>query len=1296
MGLLGYDPPPVVDVITGTSAGGINAAALALAQANSSGDLEILKHLWIRHGQIGDLFRGPFKSGPPSLLRGDDYFYPQIQFAFRQLTKDYTRATKRAPSTGDTPTAEQASDSVGVRPIDLTITATLLTPVQMLSVDDLGTAMTQPQHAGLFQFRGGFARNAADTGPGDVFAVEELPRTVDALALAARATAGFPVAFEPTFVPVLCQTGCPDDRPDMVVFADWARTDTDMSRFAVDGGVLANTPTKPALAGIRRQEVASTLTRRVLILVHPHATYATTKDIRERPDIAATPPTLVDGLTGVLKAASSVGSKTYVEEIQAHNEEALRSRDGRLATLVQFNPNTLAQFLCIEGVPQPAWQLLRAMRKRRAARVLAIQIRDGVTTPFSKLIEYASDVLTEEDGTDGLPFLPPAPPSDTDFEQNNWRWGLDFAVGITALVTDLLRALLSNPAAIPEMTASGAEFRNVVLAEARRAWTVAANGGVSLWAIGATEIADRGAPAENGSTETDSTNGRPEGEVIRERLRTGISKYRSRMCPREGASDVESDGARVLDIMLGVSEALLRVTALLDTDDARAALANQPQSASVTPRLTASLLENSNPLRRQTDLADPDRQNVLKRMVEVELISYLLAEHSVTENEGPTTPIEFVQLSAQVKQDFATGFSSDDKLAGMSLNRFGAFLKRSWRANDWIWGRLDAIKIVMLILLTPEIIRGLSRTPEGQLSAEHTVDLITNAAFADHADHRLFQAGSALHDLRKNAIEEVTRAIWGGKEPVPDPPADPTGSDEPLSELASLAAYGLQMTTVIEDLPWLAETIRDDVEDGATGIQTAGFLHRYNAPKEPKPNETYRGYQLLGMFARSGIGQEALAEQLPSDLMIRTVATAAATAVSAVNSEKSGLGIARPLTKLAHGAIALPYWALVGLTHRGQLARAVAATVLALGVSLIALALLAPLPGLLAAIVPTVGIASLATILAYAALRMQSIVHGAALLGIFVPLVSFGAYRWLREDSAAPTPDAKSGAADAVDSLLPKGGATLVIVTVGLLLLWVVVVANIRTHTRSPMRVIVTRSHQIVAYVKKYSTWLLGGLALLIAAGATIWYVREDIPQVYEWLRGAFNWVKEALRHAPWKGEVLSWVTLALVVVAVVSGIMAYYKSRRFMPATITGEPKNKSRILVDPAGLATAWAPVYGALYIFFGVVMIPLVGANAPGWAVAASIVMIVIGLGFCLVAVHRIPALRERKMVRRLASYLVTNSPSSKCEEWSSAIDSDWVEAFAKIGDSPAYLFNTDGLSWHGKRVKRKAIKYERPAA
>jgi hypothetical protein len=38
------------------------------------------------------------------------------------------------------------------------------------------------------------------------------------------------------------------------------------------------------------------------------------------------------------------------------------------------------------------------------------------------------------------------------------------------------------------------------------------------------------------------------------------------------------------------------------------------------------------------------------------------------------------------------------KLAGVELAHFGAFLKGSWRANDWLWGRLDAAQRLLRLL----------------------------------------------------------------------------------------------------------------------------------------------------------------------------------------------------------------------------------------------------------------------------------------------------------------------------------------------------------------------------------------------------------------------------------------------------------------------------------------------------------------------------------------------------------------------------------------------------------------------
>ena len=74
-----------VDVISGTSAGGVNGAALALAQVNRRADIAALRDVWVEQGRIEALLRQPFRGAPSSLLKGDEHFLPQLNAALAGL-----------------------------------------------------------------------------------------------------------------------------------------------------------------------------------------------------------------------------------------------------------------------------------------------------------------------------------------------------------------------------------------------------------------------------------------------------------------------------------------------------------------------------------------------------------------------------------------------------------------------------------------------------------------------------------------------------------------------------------------------------------------------------------------------------------------------------------------------------------------------------------------------------------------------------------------------------------------------------------------------------------------------------------------------------------------------------------------------------------------------------------------------------------------------------------------------------------------------------------------------------------
>ena len=117
-------------------------------------------------------------------------------------------------------------------------------------VDATGATVAETTNLGLFHF---------DEGRGD-FAVDAGPGVIARLARAARSSASFPVAFEPSFVSV----GTADvDGADMAPVADFT-----VNRFALDGGLLDNEPIDQVLSVIAEQPSSGPV-RRVVMLVTP-------------------------------------------------------------------------------------------------------------------------------------------------------------------------------------------------------------------------------------------------------------------------------------------------------------------------------------------------------------------------------------------------------------------------------------------------------------------------------------------------------------------------------------------------------------------------------------------------------------------------------------------------------------------------------------------------------------------------------------------------------------------------------------------------------------------------------------------------------------------------------------------------------------------------------------------------------------------------------------------------------------------------------------------------------------------
>ena len=64
-------------------------------------------------------------------------------------------------------------------------------------------------------------------------------------------------------------------------------------------------------------------------------------------------------------------------------------------------------------------------------------------------------------------------------------------------------------------------------------------------------------------------------------------------------------------------------------------------------------------------------------------------------------PVEFIQVSANTRTLLSPQQDRVTKLRGVELHHFAAFYKSSWRAYDWMWGRLDGSGWLVHILLDP-------------------------------------------------------------------------------------------------------------------------------------------------------------------------------------------------------------------------------------------------------------------------------------------------------------------------------------------------------------------------------------------------------------------------------------------------------------------------------------------------------------------------------------------------------------------------------------------------------------------
>lgn len=818
---------PLVDVIAGTSAGGINGAVLAAAIGRKDQPLDGIRDLWVNKGSLVSLLRSPFETNPVSILRGDEYFLERLREGFAKVA-----GPKHPP---------QATHDPDAQPIHLTMLTATLQPTTRALADDFGSTIPDVTHVAELTFRRDRVGDATDDGPRDDWKLHDL---VDRLALAARCSASFPGAFEASFCPV---GETLPKRPDMAPHATF-RT----SRYTVDGGTVMNKPFAPALRAIYEQTATNSedLVRRVLLYVVPDPgdiSAERPEQIKDEPSIMQT--VLAGGVT--MPRAESVAEE--LREIRTHNDRVAYLQKLRDDLLTQ-DLETLATHLFPAYISQRRTESVDRILTHldNGAFELGITSRNHTReTVRAALLEARSDYLPSEPPAEGASLL-----------TERWQWGLapleHACMTVLSLLLDGL-ALAGNDQ--PELRRSLRASRARVH-ELRRKIRKLHFVDAAHWKHQASDLEE--------ATNLEQW----AGNAFREWKEAADAHEND-----DSMSALANIGRDLALILLSAREDLLRVAdvaeeALLQTNNPARDL--RAQGTALRKRVVVLF-----PMR---DVSASDTEGEMSADTTLRVLLSLEVALTVFTRISPECEqhIEFMLISGNTPNPFDQRTRVEEKLAGVQLGHFGAFYKPSWRASDWMWGRLDGAFRLSQALVDPK------RLAQLGLTAEEAMNHIEAIALAKHPD-----PNNAPHpDLQDMLVEHANASGWNVAarkelayldDPVKTIP--PT-----LPACAAGIARRIQIEILHEEMPLVLDAIDLDRAEGADLTPNAKYL-REAAPR----SETLGPRRTLSLFQKSEIGLERIADDIGSDLFTKTVSQAAAVAVSAISSKRSGLGPLRSI-----------------------------------------------------------------------------------------------------------------------------------------------------------------------------------------------------------------------------------------------------------------------------------------------------------------------------------------------------------------------------------------------------------------
>ncbi|MGI8593309.1 MAG: patatin-like protein [Solirubrobacteraceae bacterium] len=777
----------VVDVMSGTSAGGINGALLAAALASGHAlEPEFLRNRWLELGDFAKLLQPLNARGPTALMRGE-YFAEQLTTTFEDLMEGEPREEPLFPS--------------------LDITTTDIGGRALTFIDCWKGELHAREHRARFRFR-----NKEDFAPSN-------------LAAAARASASFPLAFEPFEVP--------DDAARLAGF-DRRRP------YVVDGGLLDNAPIRAALELIPTKR-ATRQVRRLLCYVNGEPAHADdpAADLAEPlpPDDVS-----VDGSTGAPTLLSVVGVVLNLPRKAPFADQLMAlqavTRNSGISVLAEHQLLIAGR----EALHDVASALLETYRRRRRLTALEERLDDPAE------VELAYDRMEKTEAE--FPWLE----GSLKPEPGAWGWGIDSARRVHQLALDVIRTLV--PGASPDTRRKALKHRSDIDDEIRILNRLRAES-LGTVAVAARRLID-GAEPVDAFAELAAIVDRERGEIA------------------EGLERTAESLRKVLP--LGGPEGLEMFAGFFGADA-------DPAGDTVT---------------------DDMHRNFLGRVIAVDVVRRSFTDDDTVHN---SEKISFAQLTPETPDPIfgAKPFtekrkpSVEDKLCGAILGHFGAFYRRSWRANDFMWGRMDAAARIV------EMLVGGERSQHLENADGHEAWDVLARALVSSGPEQLELLEEALADPKLDVpgegnLESRLREVIKN---------DLHGDVESRGEITrTICRRAVQFEILCEELRHVVGEAERDLELGCTPA-TLG-LDGLDLDKSDDVLEAV--HRLRASDCKLPIALGRVRSELASDMAARTIAHAGLVGLSV--SRGVGGMLASPLTTLRSAL--LPVSGAVSLRRRNR------------------------------------------------------------------------------------------------------------------------------------------------------------------------------------------------------------------------------------------------------------------------------------------------------------------------------------------------------------------------------------------